>query len=253
VGGFFLIPAEPLTDQAGTSETGKVPPMPRRLIAAAVAACLVAGTPLDAAVAKAPAEWDGLVRVKSQRLRYVYILPGADFTGYTKVMLDAPEMAFQRNWVRDFNRTVRGTSGRLREEDANAKLEEFGRGFQEVWTRALTSAGYQVVTHPGPDVLRIRTAVINLRVNAPNVPQAGRVRTYAPEAGSATLIVEARDSESNQLLGRAADARVAGDMGPALRFQGRNQADFERLFGDWARASVRGLQELKADAPQVAR
>ena len=66
-------------------------------------------------------------------------------------------------------------------------------------------------------------------------------------AGS--LVVEVRDSSSNALLGRAVDNRVVGYGAPFRRDSVTNRADFERVFGGWAKSSVEGLAELKARSP----
>ena len=50
-----------------------------------------------------PTTWDGLVRVESKKLRLVYLRPGADFRAYSKVMLDPTEVAFRKNWLRNYN------------------------------------------------------------------------------------------------------------------------------------------------------
>jgi hypothetical protein len=224
--------------------------MRRTLVAAGAALCLALAAPALAPAASPPSSWDNLVKVDSRKLNAVYLLPGADFRQYNKVMLDPTEVAFQRNWMRDFNSSTRGLSRRITDRDAQRILDQVRDGFQSVFTRAFTDAGITVVTEPGPDVLRLRSAVINLRVNAPDIPSAGRSRTYAPEAGQATMVLEARDSETGAILGRAVDGRVAGDMGGFVRGSIRNsvtnRADFERLFRDWARASVNGFNTLRS-------
>ena len=77
----------------------------------------------------------------------------------------------------------------------------------------------------------------------------GRTRNYSEEAGSGTLVIEVRDSQTNALLGRAIERRVAGDNGPWLRTSASNRADFDRLFRRWAETSAQGLVELKALSP----
>ena len=108
-----------------------------------------------------------------------------------------------------------------------------------------------MVTAPGPDVLRIRTAVIDLHVNAPDIMTAGRSRSYAPEAGSATLVLEALDSQTGAAMGRAVDGRLAGDMGSMMmsRSAVSNKADFEAVFKTWAKAAVKGMNVLKSTPP----
>jgi hypothetical protein len=224
------------------------------MVAAFAAFSLVAGAPSAVFAAKTPpAEWDGLVKVPAKRLALAYLLPGADFSGYHKVMFDPTEVAFHKDWLRDYNNTTSNLSSRITPAEADKVLDRVRTGFEQVFAKAYTDAGYQVVTTPGPDVLRLRTAILNLRVSAPDTMQAGRTRTFSREAGSAALVIEARDSVSGALLGRAVDQKVAGDMGPYLRNTVTNRADFENLFSTWAKASVAGLNELKADsAPRVA-
>ena len=73
--------------------------------------------------------------------------------------------------------------------------------------------------------------------------------SFAPEAGEATLFVEARDSMTGSLLGRAVDRELAGDNGAALRTQVSNRSDFRYLAEEWAQRTVRGMSELKALSP----
>jgi hypothetical protein len=221
----------------------------RRLAAAAAVLSLLAASPPAAFAASPPASWDGLTRVQSKRLDAVYLLPGADFRAYNKVMLDPTEVAFQKNWLRDYNSQQVNMSARLSEADAQEALERVRQGFEQVFRKAFEDAGYQVVDAPAADVLRVRTAVVNLRVVAPDQLTAGRSVTFSRDAGGASVILEARDSESNALLGRAVDSRVAGDGAPYRRNSVTNRGDFSRLFSTWAQIAVKGLAELKARSP----
>jgi uncharacterized protein DUF3313 len=199
--------------------------------------------------AKAPATWDDLVKVTSKKLNLVYLLPGADFRGYTKVMIDPTEVAFKKNWTRDYNSTHRNLSQRVSEEDVRKVIDESTPVATEVFGKEYSDAGYPVVTTEGPDVLRIRTAVIDISVTAPDKMTAGRSRSYAGEAGQATLILEVRDSVTGAILGRAVDRRLAGDNGALLRNSVTNRGDFRLLVKQWAKISVNGLKELKALSP----
>jgi hypothetical protein len=206
--------------------------------------------PTSAALAaKAPPSWDGLARVPSKKLKYVYLLPGADFRGYSKVMLDPTEVAFRKDWARDYNNTTRGLSSRVQPSDVQRIVDEGGKAATEIFTKAFTDAGIQVVTTPGPDVLRLRTGIVNLSVSAPDRPTTGRSYSFSQEAGSAQLIVEARDSMTNALLGRGVDGRVAGDTSMLWRNKVTNRADFRLLGQSWAKACVNGFSELKRLSP----
>jgi hypothetical protein len=219
----------------------------RSMIAALAATLALAAAP---AGAQTQAEWDGLVRVQSQNADAVFLAPGADFRPYTKVMIDPTEASFRQNWVRDYNRDIRGVSGRITDVDAQRALETIQSGFHEEFTEAYTRAGYQVVTTPGADVLRLRTGVLNISVAAPDVGSAGRRNTYAEDAGAATLFVEARDSMTGAILGRAVDGRVIDDDS-TIRWRTRasNRADFSRAFRHWADLSVEGLNRLRTATP----
>lgn len=225
--------------------------MSHRMIAICAALCVIgtAAPPALAAPAAAPANWDGLTKVPSKRMDAVYLMPGADFRTYTKVMMDPTEIAFRKNWVRDYNRDAMSLDRRISDSEAQAILDKARTGFEEIFRKAYTDAGYQVVDAPGPDVLRLRTGVANLYASAPDLMTAGRSRTFSQDAGSATVIIEARDSQSGALLGRAVDGRTAGDTGPYIRNSVTNRSDFERLFEQWAKISINGLAELKAMSP----
>ena len=66
---------------------------------------------------------------------------------------------------------------------------------------------------------------------------------------AATFAIEARDSLTGQLLGRAVDRREAGEGPTYRRNYTSNLADFEALFDTWARIAARGLTELKSASP----
>lgn len=219
------------------------------LICAGAIALAIAGPFSAGTLAKAPDTLEGLYKVPSKRFDLVYLLPGADFRPYTKIMFDTPEVAFKKNWQRDYNSSTRSTQRRISDEDAQQALNAARSGLTEVFTRVHTEGGYQVVTSPGPDVLRVRTAVVNLDVAAPDTMSAGRSRTFSREAGSATLVVEVRDSTTGALLGTAVDTREIGDSMSYLRNSVTNRSDFRQAFERWAKISLAGLNELKQLSP----
>src|SRR5215468_7843409 len=106
-----------------------------------------------------PANWDNLVKIDSKKFAGVYVLPGADFRPYTKVMLDPTEVAFKKNWQRDYNASSMSLSTRVTNQDVEKAIEKARTGFGEILAKAYTDAGYQIVTAPGDDVLRVSTAI----------------------------------------------------------------------------------------------
>jgi hypothetical protein len=202
-----------------------------------------AGTALAAAT---PETWDGLVRVKSKKLPIVWLQPGADFSGYRRVMLDPTEVSFEKNWARDYNRNIKGFNGRVSDADVENAVLKGADAATDIFAEAFTKAGYPVVKEAGPDVIRVRTLIMNIAVRAPDVRTSGRSNSYAGEAGEASLVVEVRDSETGALLGRGLDRRLAGGDLWTLRNSVTNRSDFRNLVRRWADTSARGLTELKA-------
>lgn len=213
-----------------------------------LAALLLVATCGAALADDMPASWDGLVQVKPKRMDAAYLLPGADFRPYTKLMVDPAEVAFARNWLRSQNDS-RNLSHKVTQEDAEKILAAARSNFDEIFVEAFTKAGYTIVKAPGPDVMRVSTAVLNLYVTAPDVPTAGRSTTYTTQAGEATLVIEVRDSTTNLLLGRVLDRRETQRSTLQMTTSVTNLAEFRTLFKAWAGTAVKGLAELKEQSP----
>lgn len=222
--------------------------MIRRSLLPALVLALVVTTATPALAAKAPTTWDGLIQVKTKQLDLVYLAPGATFNGYTKVMLDPTEVTFHKNWRRDYNSQAYGRSD-VSEKDLQKAVTQGIAAAGDIFVKAFTEGGYPVVTEPGPEVLWLRTGVLNISVTAPDTFEAGRTYTFANEAGDATYFIEVRDSVTGALLGRAVDRRIAGDNTIGRRNLVTNRSDFRRLVQRWAELSIRGLNELKTRAP----
>ena len=201
------------------------------------------------ALAAPAASWDGLVEVNSRQMGNAALLPGADFRPYAKLLLDEPEVAFRNNWLRDVNRNT--TTARVTEADAERILATTATNTTDIFTEEFQRAGFDVVTSPGPNVLRVRIGILNLFVNAPDTRGGNRSRTFTTNAGEATLVMEARDSQTNALLGRVIDRRetrgAPAGMQPANRVT--NTSEFRSLARTWARTSTSKLVDLKAVSP----
>jgi hypothetical protein len=193
--------------------------------------------------------WDGLVEVKPKRMDAAFLMPGADFRPYKKLMLDPAAVAFRKDWMKNVNRST-PLSRRITQEDAEKIAAAARDNFSEVFTEAFRDAGYQIVTAPGADVLRVRPGIIDLYIAAPDKQGAARSRTYTMEAGEATLFLEVRDSSSGALLGRAVDQRATRNTGSlTVTNQVTNRSDFRALFRKWADISVKGLKTLRELSP----
>jgi hypothetical protein len=199
---------------------------------------------------QAASDWDGLVEIKPKHLDAVSLRPGTDFSSYTKLMLDPVEVAFAKDWARDYNRNAATLSQRLTDADLARLAAAARENFTEVFAEACRNAGLEIVTAPGPDVLRVRAGILDLAVAAPDIASSNRSRTFTMEAGRATLFLEARDSVTGALLGRALDRRATRNTGRVqVSNSVTNLADFRVLFRQWADISIKGFRELRESAP----
>ena len=225
---------------------------------------VASGVALGAAAVIAPAETGGsaaltdpagLVKVQSRQFDKAYVLPGADFRGYTKVMLDPTQVAFAPNWLTDMNIHQVALMRRVTSEDAAQIAEQARAGFDDTLSDAFKRAGYEIVTTPGTDVLRLSPHLVDLYINAPApITTAPLTRVITFNAGRAALALDVRDSTTGTLLGNAVDRRIAGNRG-AIRSSARittpptNNFDFGGVFDTWAQGIVTTIAELKVQSP----
>lgn len=199
---------------------------------------------------KPPVNWDGLVQVPSKRADYLYLRPGADFRQYDAILLEPVEVAFQKNWQKEMNRSRSGRS-KVSNADVRRTIERAQDKLGAIFEKRFRATGLQIATAPAENVMSVFVAVGNVAVTAPEIRSTGRAHTFAREAGSGVLVIEVRDSLSGELLGRAVDHDYAGDNMVLLRNSGSNWADFEQMFDDWAKISANGFQRLIAAPPVV--
>lgn len=187
-------------------------------------------------------EWDGLVLQPDTRLNAVFVRPGADIASFKNVLLDPVQISFASNW--DPNRGRR--ADRLTSADIASLKSGLADLFRETFRAELARGGYPLVDEEGPDTLRVTPAIIDLIVTAPAATTGGRSRVYTANSGRMTLIVELRDSVTNEILARAVDARSGRGGAGMVTWTNSvtNTADARRAIGIWASALRRGLDGL---------
>lgn len=192
--------------------------------------------------------WEGLVSVTPKRLDALALMPGSDFRPYRKLLLEPATIAFRKEWMTRGNRS--SLAQRISQEEAEEIAETVRESFTEVFTEAFRKAGYEIVVAPGADVLRVRAGIVDLYLAAPDTDASARTRSYTLEAGEATLFLEARDSTSGALLGRALDQRKTRNSGRLMiANRATNRAEFRQLFQQWADIVVAGLDNLREISP----
>jgi len=207
-------------------------------------ACLALSVSVFAA--KPPEEWDGLKLVKLKGLDAAYARPGADFTIYTKLIIDPIQVAFAKDW--DKKSTV--YKQKLSQKELDDIKTKLGKLAEETFAAEFSKKnGMQIVTEPGPEVLRFSSAIVDLWPRAVDTQEPGRNYTYTTSAGSATLYAELRDSETGQLIGRVVDAREARNSG-TMRWTNsvENTAEARAMVSDWARILRKRYEAIREAA-----
>jgi len=186
---------------------------------------------------------DGLHLVKDRKVYAAYAKPGADLSGYDKVMLVGCFVDFVKDWQRDYNMDVIGLNGRVTDKDAETIKQRLADEFSKVFTEVLTKKGYPVVTASGPGVLLLRPALINVDVVAPDLNTVVRQGALVNSAGGMTLYMELYDSATNTLIGRVADPQA--DDGGLAHVANRvtNKAAADLILRHWADLLVKRLDE----------
>ncbi len=216
----------------------------RLYVFALVCHALLSGATL--AKEQPPAEWDGLQRVKLKGVDAAYARPGADFKIYNKIIIDPIQVAFHKEWDKE--------STSYKQKLTTAQLDDIkqrmGKLAEETFADVFSkNGGMQVVTAPGPDVLRFSSAIVDLWPRAVDTQEPGRNYTYTTSAGSAVLYAELRDSETNQLIGRVVDGREARNSG-TMRWTNsvENTAEARAMVSDWGRILRKRYEALKEGA-----
>jgi hypothetical protein len=183
----------------------------------------------------------GLELVPSKNIGALYRRPDVDLTAYNKILIGEPAVEFSKNW----NPRNYGTFGLSAAQltKIRAELAAMAKG---VFAKTLSDGGYDIVTDAGDGVLAITPNVIDVFINAPDVPTAGRSRTYTMDAGSATLALQVNDAVTGTLVAVAYDQRRSGTSSMRWTTSVSNRAAAEQMLKNWAEQLKRELDAARA-------
>jgi hypothetical protein len=188
---------------------------------------------------------DGLVRVQKSVVDAAWVKPTLDLTPYKKLMVVSQGVSFRKlEPVSEFQ--ARNESQfPVQEENKERLSRELKTAFEAELAKL---ERYEIVRAPGPDVLLLVGAVIDVVSNLPpdlESARFGRGGVYLTSVGDATLVIELRDSESGEILARAADRRAAESP---FAFEANTVtawAEVRRLASYWASLVRRRLEEIE--------
>ena len=180
---------------------------------------------------------DGLDLVRSDKHSAVYAKPEAQLDIYNEFAIVPCEVAFRKNWQRDYNSSHRSSGQQIKERDIDRIKRELGEECTTFFTDALSEEpSYNLVTEwqQGQDVLLVRPNIVNLNITSPDVSSPSMTRSYSASAGSMTLYLELIDAETSEVLVRAYDSKADPDsfVNYANKITNRQAAD--RMLKNWA-------------------
>jgi len=189
---------------------------------------------------------DGLVRVQKSVVDAAWVEPDFDLTPYTKLMIASAGVYYKKL------KPVKGTAFANR-SNGQSKFpvpEESQTKFNEILKEAFFTElsglqRYRIVDKAGPDVLLLTGAVIDVESNVPPYMNGPGVGIYLSSVGAATLLIVLHDSQSNELLGRAADRRAAESPVLVNANMVTGWSDVRLLAQSWAILLRKRLEELE--------
>ena len=106
---------------------------------------------------------------------------------------------------------------------------------------------FEVVDEPGPDVLTVRPAIVDLTIEAPEAMNEPDEMVFSGSSGSMELVVELYDAATSAILYRAIDAE-AGDSTGFFKWQNSttNMASADATLRKWAQGLRETLNEVNA-------
>ena len=187
--------------------------------------------------------YDGLHAIDNSVFKLAWADPDIDFSKYDQIIAGGAFLEFRA--VRKISSTqAMSTSGEfyIDEESRERLREEVSTIFREEMAK---STRFTMVEEPGPNVLVISGGLQDIVSNVPPEP-VGRANIYISSVGEITLILEAVDSMSGEVIFRAAERRIAerGSGQAMLSNTVSNWAEIQRLLRRWARTLREGLDSI---------
>lgn len=211
--------------------------MLKRLIAFTATASLLAACSSEPTIQTgedAEVIGDNLHRVDNSRAAGAWIDPNADFSRYTRVLVqplgvDNIEIVEPSGSV-----TTRRRNWELTDSD-KAMLQGM---FKSAMEQQLQEKGsFPLAQEPGDDVLQIGAMITALAPSAARDDHrsrpTGRSRVYTEGAGAVAVAVAFGDSETGEVLAVVKDSRSSNSHW-GINNSVSNRADVQRMFNSWA-------------------
>jgi hypothetical protein len=185
----------------------------KKLIAI-VATVVVAGCATEPSIQAGPnaeTTFDGLVRIDNARFEGAWIDPDVDLKQYTKIIPGGAEFEFRNVQKMSASAARRSNEQEFWISDANKQrlIDTVTEVFREELQK---SESFTVTEEPGPDALIVIGGLLDIVSQVPP-EDVGRSEVWLRSVGEATLVIELRDSLSNEVVYRAVERRAAENVG----------------------------------------
>lgn len=188
--------------------------------------------------------FDGLVKQEKGRFKLTYVDPDIDFSVYNKYIPGTAQFQF-----RAVKKTSSMTARRSNQREfwiSDADKQKLEDTVSSIFAEELAkSETFTETNEPGPDTLIIRGALHDIVSQVP--PEIiGRGEIYLSSMGEATLIIEAVDSLSGEVIYRAIERRAAARPGNQLVVANTvtSWAELRRLARRWASNLRDGMDSI---------
>ena len=207
-----------------------------------VAAC--ASEPSIQTGPNAETTFDGLVRIDNARFAGAWIDPDVDLKQYTKIIPGGAEFEFRNVQKMSASAARRSNEREFWISDTNR--QRLIDTVTEVFTEELqNSEHFSVTDEPGPDALIIVGGLLDIVSQVPP-EDVGRSEIWLRSLGEATLVIELRDSLSNEVVYRAVERRAAETVGNRMirANTATTWAEVRRWARRWAVRLREGLDSI---------
>ena len=151
------------------------------------------------------------MRIDHSRFAAAWIDPDIDLTQYSKIIPGGAAFEFRN--VQKVSASVARRSNENEFWISDSNRQRLIDTVSDVFTEELQrSEHFTLVEEAGPDTLIITGALHDIVSRVPP-EDAGRSEIWLRSVGEATLIIELRDSLSNEVIYRAVERRAAENVG----------------------------------------
>ena len=216
-------------------------------LVALVATIFVAGCAIEPSIQSGPnaeTTFDGLVRIDNARFAGAWIDPDVDLKQYNKIIPGGAEFEFRN--VQKMSATAARRSNEREFWISDSNKQRLIDTVTEVFNEELQKSEHFTVTdEPAPDALIIVGGLHDIVSQVPP-EDVGRSEVWLRSVGEATLVIELRDSLSNEVVYRAVERRAAENIGNQMirANTATTWAEVRRWARRWAVRLREGLDSI---------